>query len=193
MKFHYAETEVINPHAAHSPIVGKPTLTVTDGSETVTGTHDPQDNCTATVTAAPASSSQPPTYYFSRFDEANGKITASPYLPGTVDMKSAVSSGSSASCGQVFEDDSDDSADWTTAVHPSVTFPASRALPAKFPFPVAFHGTSSEPGLSQTVDVTATNTLEVSSAPCILPPVTTSADVAIGGALDGRSHAGSGA
>jgi hypothetical protein len=146
LKFHYAETEVINPHAAHGPIVGKPTLTVTGGSETVTGTHDPQDNCTATLTAAPANSSQPP-IYFSRFDEVNGKITASRYLPGPVDMKSTVTSGSSAFCGQAFPDDSDDSADWTMAVHPTVAFPTSRALPATFPFPVTFHGTSSEAGV----------------------------------------------
>ncbi len=154
LQFTYKETETVNPEL-NDQLVGTPTLAVTDGSESYTDTGDPATGCSATLSAL----AQQTPIYFSILGDYDGQITASPYLPGPIDM----AADGTGVCSQAFTDDDDDSAAWTTAVHPTLMFPVSMRTDT-VNYPVSFSGTQSEAGVTETETVSAQGTLSITES-----------------------------
>ncbi len=156
LHFTYSETEVVNTATAGNPIVSQ-RLTAS-GSESFNSNNAPSEDCSATLSAAPPG---PAPIYFRRLEEDNGKVIASPYLPGTADL---VAHGS-GSCSEAVPDDGDYSPQWTTAVNPTLTFAASKGSDTA-PYPVHYSGTQGGGSATAAITADATNTLKVSLGGC---------------------------
>lgn len=153
ISFQYAETEVVNAAIAGDPIVSK-SLSITNGSESFTASNAPEDDCTATLSAATG----PGQIYFRLFDDIEGQVTVSPYLPGPTDI--TTSGGGSGVCGASLQDDGDFSAQWTEAINPTLTFPASQGT-GMMGYPVTYNGSVVSGGETETDIVTSTDDLTV--------------------------------